>query len=117
MKGYGLTTDAPRVRLALLRGDLAAVKRLVAGPLKTMGLARVASVAARLDGLAAVGDRRRVEEEAPLLLQPGTYLEPFALRALGIVREDAKLLEKAAAAFDSLGLDWHAAQLPRLVGR
>ena len=43
-------------------------------------------------------------------VQPGTYLEPFALRALGIVREDASLLERAAERFEALGLDWHAAR-------
>jgi hypothetical protein len=51
-----------------------------------------------------------LEEEAPPFLRPGTYFEPFALRALGIVREDDALLEQAAAAFDELGLAWHAEQ-------
>jgi hypothetical protein len=44
-----------------------------------------------------------------------SYVEPFALRALGIVREDDTLIEQAQAAFAALRLDWHAAQTDRLV--
>ena len=65
---------------------------------------------AHLDGLAALGARERIEDEAALALRPGTYLEPFALRALGIVRHDRALIERAADHFESLGLGWHAAR-------
>ena len=41
---------------------------------------------------------------------PETYLEPFALRALGIIREDEALLARALEGFRALELDWHAAQ-------
>jgi hypothetical protein len=51
--------------------------------------------AARLDGLAALRDRDGVEAEVPPYLRAGTYLEPFALRALGIVREDEALVDRA----------------------
>jgi hypothetical protein len=37
------------------------------------------AAAARLDALAALKERSLVECDAPPLLQPGTYLEPFAL--------------------------------------
>jgi len=40
-----------------------------------------------------------VEAEAPPLLKPRTYLEPFGLRALGIVREDEALVEQAQSRF------------------
>ena len=43
-------------------------------------------------------------------MRPKTYLEPFALRALGVVREDEKLIEQALGCFEAMGLDWHAAQ-------
>jgi hypothetical protein len=43
-------------------------------------------------------------------LETGTYLEPFALRALGVVRDDEPLVERAAARFEAMGLTWHAAQ-------
>jgi hypothetical protein len=67
-------------------------------------------MATHLDGLAALGERERVETEAGRLLQPNTYLEPFALRALGVVREDPGLIERASGRFEALGLDWHAAR-------
>jgi hypothetical protein len=51
-----------------------------------------------------------VEKEAGVLLRPGTYPEPFALRALGIVREDEALVERAQEGFAALRLDCHAAQ-------
>jgi hypothetical protein len=47
------------------------------------------------------------------LLRPGTYLEPFALRALGIVRGDPALVDEAAFRFDTMALGWHAAQTRR----
>jgi hypothetical protein len=71
---------------------------------------KLAPVAARLDALAALRERERLEAEAPRWLQPGTYLEPFALRALGVVRNDRMLTERAIDCFDALGLDWYAAQ-------
>ena len=67
-------------------------------------------MAARLDALAALGRRDTLERDAPSLLKPGTYLEPYALRALGLVREDSTLLEQAADRFAVMSLAWHAAQ-------
>jgi len=69
----------------------------------------LSSIATRIDALAALEDRERVEEEAPPLLRPETYLEPFALRALALVRADDALAERAIARFEALGLSWHAA--------
>jgi class 3 adenylate cyclase len=107
MEGYGLTIEAPRLRLALLRGDLEAADRLLESG-EAMYFTRTAAAAARLDALAALGRREHVEEEAEPLLQPNTYLEPFALRALGLLREDDELIVQALARFASMGLDWHA---------
>jgi hypothetical protein len=45
-----------------------------------------------------------LEQEAPTLLRTGTYLEPFALRALGVVREDELLLDQAVDRFNAVGL-------------
>jgi hypothetical protein len=56
------------------------------------------------------GGRERVEEEAPPLVRANTYLGPFALRALGCVRGDRKLLEQAVARFEEVWLRWHAAR-------
>jgi DNA-binding SARP family transcriptional activator len=68
----------------------------------------------RLTG-SAVGDRDRVEREAPALVRQGGYLEPFALRALGVVREDEALLRQAASRFEALGLGWHASKTRKLL--
>jgi DNA-binding SARP family transcriptional activator len=110
---YGRVVDT-LIRLALVRGDLGTVRRLVAqteAPQRTLiRSTKLAPVAARLDALAALRDRERVETEAPHWLQPDTYLEPFALRALGVVREEGALVERAAACFDAMGLGWHSAQ-------
>jgi hypothetical protein len=69
----------------------------------------------RLDGLATIRDRERTEEEAGRLLRPNTFLEPFALRSLGVVREDESLIEQARERFLALRLDWHAAQTAALL--
>jgi hypothetical protein len=115
-EGYDLVLAAPRTWLALLRGDVDALDRL-----EPVDLARVKheyalpAAAARLDALAALKERSLVERDAPPLLRPGTYLEPFALRALGAVREDELLIGRAADRFDAMGLTWHAEQSRRLL--
>ena len=95
MEGHGLVLEGPRVRLALLRGRPRRRRRLL-GDRTTRRQARD-RVPPRARSRSAstrsppCGTGTRVEEEAPELLRPGTYLEPFALRALGIVREDEAL--------------------------
>jgi hypothetical protein len=69
----------------------------------------------RLDALVALRDRARVEEVAPAFAEPGLFLEPFALRALGIVRGDDRLLEQADELFVERRLDWHRGQTDRLL--
>ena len=119
MEGYGFTLETPRMRLALARGDLAEVERLLALPDTQHGWHRgwfvFADLTARLDALAALGLRERVEAEAPRYLKRRSYVEPFALRALGRVREDDALVERALARFEQLGLDWYAAETRALL--
>jgi class 3 adenylate cyclase len=111
MSGYGTVLDTPRLHLALHRGDLAAVESLLGEPaVRTTNWFYLSSMAAHLDGLAALGMRERVEKDATSALQAGTYLEPFALRALGLVRADEALVERAAERFEAFGLGWHAAR-------
>jgi DNA-binding SARP family transcriptional activator len=121
IEGYGVVLDIPRLRLALIRGDLDAAARLLETQLPLRGWYRgwmaLATIVTRLEGLAAIRDRARAEEEAGRLLRPNTYLEPFALRALGIVREDEALVERARDRFAALGLAWHASQTALLVER
>jgi hypothetical protein len=109
---------ASRIGLALARGDLGAVaEHLPAEPPAPGGRPPwdVYFLTVRLDALAALRDRERLEIEAPLLLRPGTYFEPFALRALGVVREDGELLEQAVARFEAMELGWHARQTRALL--
>ncbi len=116
MIGHDQPLSAPRTRIALARGDRDRLAELAALPFEAGGSWHgVGQSAARLDALAASRATELVEEEAPLFLSERSYLEPFALRALGIVRGDASLLEQAQERFATLGLDWHAAQTDRLL--
>jgi DNA-binding SARP family transcriptional activator len=112
MEGFGHVLDTPRIRLGLARGDLESVERLLAEPMPERGWHRgwllLSTYAARLDALAALG--HRAELEAWPRVRPNTYLEPFYLRALGVVLDDDDRLRRARARFESLGLSWHAAQ-------
>ena len=106
---------APLIRLAMARGAFGELERLVEEDKGVTFTWTVAFRAARLDALAALRARDQVEEEANPVPSARSYLEPFALRALGIVRGDDALIEQAQAAFAALRLDWHAAQTERLV--
>jgi DNA-binding SARP family transcriptional activator/class 3 adenylate cyclase/tetratricopeptide (TPR) repeat protein len=102
-----LSREPALLRLALLRADSEAVERLLAED-PGADFFDVDYEAARLDALASLGERQAVEREAPPVLQRGGYGEPFALRALGMVREDRALLDQATARFEALGLAWRA---------
>jgi len=114
-EGYDLVLAAPRTWLALLRGEMDEVDRL-----EPIDLGRIQheyalpAAAARLDALAALQKRSLIEREAPPLMHPRTYLEPFALRALGAVREDELLIGQAIDRFNTMGLIWHAEQSRKL---
>ena len=51
------------------------------------------------------------------MLKPKTYLEPFALRALGYARGDQGSIQQAIEGFEAMGLDWHAAQTRGLISQ
>jgi class 3 adenylate cyclase len=115
MTGYGTVLDTPRIQLALHRNDLGEVESLLGVPrVRRTNWFYLSSMATHLDALAALGDRARVETEADRV-EAGTYLEPFALCALGLVREDANLLERAADSFEAFTLNWHAARTRALL--
>jgi hypothetical protein len=108
-----------RIGLALAREDLGAVAEHLPAdppPPATRPPWDVYILPQRLDALTALRDRKRVEVEAPSLVLPGTYFEPFALRALGVVREEAKLLEQAVSGFEAMELGWHAERTRALLG-
>jgi hypothetical protein len=56
-----------------------------------------------------------LEAEVSALIDDVSVLQPFALRALGIVRSDDDLLARADERFAALGLEWHRAQTERLL--
>ncbi len=116
MEGFPFLLDPLRIRLALERGDRKRLGDLLREHVPGRSIVwRSSYVTARLDGLAALSERDRVEAEAVPELRPGTYLEPFALRALGRVREDEELVWQALARFEALGLDWQAAKTRALL--
>lgn len=115
MEGYPAALAGPRLRLALARRDLDHVEHLVADPQERQNFNfGIAAIAAWLDALGALRDRGTAEERAPAFVQPRFYLEPFALRALGIVRDDRELIARAQERFAALKLDWHASQTETL---
>jgi DNA-binding SARP family transcriptional activator len=115
--------DTPRLRLALHRGDRDRAEELLGrmtaerGWYSTGHSTSLATLTTQLDGLAALGSRAGVEERAEPLLRPGTFLEPFALRALGRVRGDDLLIGRALERFEALDLEWHAAETRALLRR
>ena len=113
--GLGVTFGGPRLRLALVREDVGALEELLADHdwYSRQNWFLLPGAAARLDGLAVVGTAEGIEEES-LPARRG-YLEPFMLRALGIVRGDDGLLTQADERFRALGLDWHADQTEALI--
>jgi class 3 adenylate cyclase len=116
-EGYEAILAAPRIRLALGRGDLDRVRSLIQQPRIERGSMWwfAGAVTAYLDALATLGDRERVERDAPKFLESPSALEPFALRALGVVRGDRYLLEEAAALFTQLGFERQAANTRTLM--
>jgi class 3 adenylate cyclase len=113
MEGYELMIDPFRVELAIARGDLAEVERKLS-EWRPRSLRDFHGLVARLNALAALDKRAEIEEEAPALIRPRTYPEPFAMRALGLAREDDDLLGRAIERFEEMGLAWHAAETRRL---
>jgi class 3 adenylate cyclase len=111
--GYGFWLDPPPAHLALLRGDLERLDALVDRSAATWQWSMDGSLyalAVKLEALIALGRPGEAEEAAVRLLQPGTYLEPFALRTLGLVRSAPALTNRAVERFEAKGLAWHAAR-------
>lgn len=114
MEGYSLVFDPLYVETAIARGDLAEVERKLS-EWSPRGFWDIDGLIARLNALVALERGSEIEEEAPAMLKPKTYLEPFALRALGYARGDEGLIRQAIGRFEAMGLDWHAARTRELV--
>jgi hypothetical protein len=115
-QGHGTALEAPRARLALLRGDLSRLPQVLSDKDWQVRQSWFAlpTAATRLDVLAVLGDADVVGTAARTLAPEGSYVEPFALRARAIVHDDDALLARAAERFAALRLDWHAEQTARL---
>ena len=99
--------NAIDLEIAIIRGELTEVERIL-DTWSPQGLDDVDGLVARLDGLVALDRGEDIEAEAPALVIPGSYLEPFALRALGRARHDDEMTHEAAARFEEMGMRWHA---------
>ena len=104
------------LRLALLRADEEATRRILEVLPAMGGPWGVDGAAARLDALLLLGETERLEEEAAPFLDEQGYTRPFALRALGISRGDRSLVDEAAARFEAMGLGWRAVETRALAG-
>lgn len=117
LEGYGDALYGPQLRLALVRGDLERVEELVElkEGISVVSWFRLSAISGRLDALAELGDRDAVEADAAVVLGTAPLNEPFALRALGRVREDDKLIREAAERFEAMGMDVPAAETRALL--
>ena len=116
--GVGFWLDPPPAHLALLRGDLERLDALLRSSAATWHLTTDGSLyalATKLEALVALGRTGEAEDAATSLLQPGTYLEPFALRTLGLLHGDRSLTDRAVERFEAMGLGRHAARTRALV--
>ena len=68
-------------------------------------------------GLAVLDDRDRVGADAPQWIRADAYVAPFAVRALGRVRNDGALLTNAIGQFEAMGLRWHARETRAVLDR
>ena len=114
MEGYDAMLWPSEVALAVARGDLVTLERKL-GDWKPDGFADMEGLVTWLDAVVALDRKAEIEEEAPALVKPGTYLEPFALRSLGYARHDDGLVAQAIALFDGFGLDWFASQTRQML--
>lgn len=111
MQGYRF--EGPRVENAVARGDRAEVERTLAS-WRPEGFWDYDALIAQLNGLIALGRRDEIEQEAAGLRVPGSYLDPFVVRALGFARRDSAMVQEAAGLFEEIGLSWHAGDTRRL---
>ena len=112
MEGYRF--DDLYVEIAVARGDLDEAERRLR-EWSPEGFGDVEGSIAQLNALVALERRSEIVENAPSMVKPKTYLEPFALRALGYARGDTELIQEAIERFDAMGLEWHSAKTSELM--
>jgi len=117
LEAYDWYYAPAKLRLAVARDERDELRRLLASYVPRLSPDDFHGVAAVLDALVALGDRKRIEAEAPRWTTSGTYFEPFALRALGFARDDKALLEQAIDRFQAMELDWHGQETRTLLSQ
>jgi class 3 adenylate cyclase/energy-coupling factor transporter ATP-binding protein EcfA2 len=111
MEGYRF--ESFRIDLAVAREDRETLERILDG-WAPEGFIEFYGVVSWLNALVALERRDEIEREAPPFLRPGSYLEPFVLRALGYARGDDDLVQRALGHFEEIGMSWHAEDTRRL---
>jgi hypothetical protein len=112
MEGYRF--ESSRAELAVARGDLETLERILEG-WRPEGFWDHDGVVSWINALVALERRDTIETEVPPFLKSGTYLEPFVLRALGFARGDEDLVRQAIGRFEEIGMAWHAEDTRRLL--
>jgi class 3 adenylate cyclase len=115
-EGYHVYSEPLRIQIAVARGDRGELQRRL-DTWSPEGFDDPDGMVAMLGALVMLDRRAKIEEEAPAMLKPGAYIEPFALRALGFAREDDDLLAQAVARFEAMGMDWHATETRKRIAR
>ena len=112
MEGYRF--QASHVQIAAARRDLDAIERILEN-WRPDGFWDHDGLISWMNGLLTLGRVEQIEEEVPPFLKPGTILEPYVERTLGVARDDPALIRRAATRFEELGLAWHAEDTRRLL--
>jgi class 3 adenylate cyclase len=116
MEGYSIAANPVKLRLALSRRDLTELRTILDSQSEEeLQSFNFSTLAARFDALAALDDRDQLEEHASWWIGSGSYVEPFAARALGRLRGDRSLIEQAVLRFEAMGADFYAAETRALL--
>lgn len=105
MEGYDAVFAPLRTWLAITRGDMDEIRRRLprAMPPPTKNWWRLTTLAARMDGLAALGATEQLERVAAPLLVSGTLLDAWARRAMARAHGDMAATVAAERVFMDLG--------------
>jgi class 3 adenylate cyclase len=106
LDGYRMWFGSLQARLAMLRGDMDQLAALLenAESWRWPVFVHCEGVRTHLDGLLRLERYEEAAHEAERHGQPGSYLEPYALRTLAVVRGDDELEQRATARLTELGL-------------
>ena len=117
MVGYGFAFHPPQLLLGVARRDVDTLEAVLSSLDEEEELAVYSfeTWAAVLDALVVLADAKTLEARASMALRAGPYVQPFALRALGVSRNDETLLRDAVGKFNAMSLEWHAEQTRKLL--